>query len=64
MKGAIGDMAFRPAIAPAHELPDRQGVEEFIGQQQHRAGRERREIVMPFGDGIAQGAALRIPEGW
>jgi hypothetical protein len=32
---------------PAHELPDRQCIEEFIGDEQHRARRQFARIVEP-----------------
>ena len=42
----------RPALVPgavaALELPDRQRVEELVGDEQHRARRQRREGVVPL----------------
>ena len=43
------DAALKPAILPALELPDGQGVEEFIGDQQQRTRRQLVHGLMPGG---------------
>ena len=45
------DAALGPAAAGLLELADGQGVEEFVGQQQQRAGRQVFQAVVPGGTG-------------
>ena len=46
---AQADHALVPAIVHAHELADRQGVEELVGDDQQRAVADLLEAVDPFG---------------
>ncbi len=48
---AIGkcDDALAPVVSAAHELADRERVQKFIGDEQHRAARHVRQIIVPPG---------------
>ncbi len=46
---SAGDEALAPAGAATHELADRQRVEELVGEQEQRPGRQRVQRFVPFG---------------
>jgi hypothetical protein len=58
-EGARRHMPLEPGLAAPDELPDRQRVEEFICQQQHRPVRHLRQPVVPAGHRIPQHPRLR-----
>ena len=64
-QGAVGcepDHALAPALGGLVELAHRQGVEEFIGDQQERARRHVVEAFVPGRREAGQGGALCPPE--
>ena len=61
------DQALVPAARPAHELPDRQRVQELVGDQQQRPVRgQAGQLVVPAHRQAAQGSrpAARARPGW
>ena len=55
------DQTLAPAAAATHVLPERQRVEEFVGEQDHRAARHLREHRMPRGRRCRGRERLALP---